>query len=223
MSYNPQMPQPSGYAPPPPRRTNGLAVAALVLGLTGFITCGFTSLLAVIFGHVALGQIRRDRTDGHGMALAGAILGWVLTGLWILYWTLVSAGVVAGIGAAALESIPPAPAATQREARPSVAAEAPQNGAGHTVVFEAEGKDGASSAGNITYSAAFSVKQEQGVPLPYAKEIPVDGKLPNLYLWVQNAGADGTVACRIKIDGKTVREATSAGPYGVCTVTSDAQ
>ncbi|MFC5946383.1 DUF4190 domain-containing protein, partial [Micromonospora harpali] len=38
------------------------------------------SPLTVIFGHVALNQIRRDRTDGHGMAMAGVIPGWILTG-----------------------------------------------------------------------------------------------------------------------------------------------
>lgn len=99
--------QPYGYAPVP-RRTNGLAIASLVLGLTGFITCGFTSILAVVFGHVALGQIRRDRTDGHGMALAGVVLGWILTGLWILYWVLVFAGVVAGIGGVGATGTPAA-------------------------------------------------------------------------------------------------------------------
>ncbi|GII56117.1 hypothetical protein Pth03_45060 [Planotetraspora thailandica] len=99
MTTQPPYGQPQyGYAPPAPNRNNGLAIASLILGLTGFITCGFTSILAVVFGHVALGQIRRDRTDGHGMAIAGVILGWLLTGIWILYWILMFAGVVAGVG-----------------------------------------------------------------------------------------------------------------------------
>lgn len=98
---------PYGYPAPPPRRTNGLAIAALVLGLTGFITCGFTSILAVVFGHTALSQIRRDHTDGRGMAMAGTILGWVLTGAWIAYWALVWTGVVASLGAQALRGVDP--------------------------------------------------------------------------------------------------------------------
>ena len=36
---------------------------------------------AIVCGHVALAQIRRTGEQGHGLALAGTILGWVLTGL----------------------------------------------------------------------------------------------------------------------------------------------
>jgi hypothetical protein len=48
-------------------------VASLVLGLVG------TSVLAVIFGHVARRSIRRSygRETGAGMALAGLILGYI--------------------------------------------------------------------------------------------------------------------------------------------------
>jgi len=46
-------------------------------------------VLAVIFGHVSLGQIRRTGEQGYGMALTGVILGWILTGLWLLYWIMV--------------------------------------------------------------------------------------------------------------------------------------
>ncbi|MFI6452243.1 MmpS family transport accessory protein [Streptosporangium amethystogenes] len=211
-----------GYAPPqPPVRTNGLAVASLVLGLAGFITCGITSLLAVIFGHVALGQIRRDRTDGHGMALTGVILGWILTGLWILYWMLVLAGVVAGFADLGSTEVP-------REERTHLTASQPpateedQSADAHTVVFEATGADGATSAGNITYTVKYDIKQDQGVSLPYSKKVSVNGELSLLYLWVQNAGDTGSVTCRIKVDGKVVREATATEPYGVCTVKADA-
>lgn len=51
--------------------TNGFAVAALVLGLVG------GSLLAVVFGHIALSQIRRIGQHGRGMAIAGLVLGYV--------------------------------------------------------------------------------------------------------------------------------------------------
>lgn len=109
---------------PPSRRTNGLAIAALVTGLTGFITCGFTSILAVVFGHVALTQIRRDGTDGHGLALAGLILGWILTGLWIIYWSLAFAGVIVGIGGIGATATPEARATYHRNL-PAVTASAP--------------------------------------------------------------------------------------------------
>ncbi|MFO7250535.1 MAG: DUF4190 domain-containing protein [Actinomycetes bacterium] len=81
--------QQPGYAGYQPVGTNGLAVAAMILGILGFVTCGATSVLAVIFGHVALSQIKRSGEQGHGMAMTGVILGWILTGLWLLYWMAV--------------------------------------------------------------------------------------------------------------------------------------
>ncbi len=56
-------------------RTSGLAVASLVLGLLWL--CGIGSLLATIFGAVALSQISRSNgtVTGKGLALAGLILG----------------------------------------------------------------------------------------------------------------------------------------------------
>jgi hypothetical protein len=57
-------------------RTNGLAVAALVLGLAWVFWLG--SILAVVFGHVALRQIAAAEgwQHGRGMALSGLILGY---------------------------------------------------------------------------------------------------------------------------------------------------
>jgi len=83
--------QQPGYPAPAyqPAGTNGLAVASMILGILGFVTCGLTSVLAVIFGHVSLGQIKRTGEQGYGMALTGVILGWILTGLWLLYWIMV--------------------------------------------------------------------------------------------------------------------------------------
>ena len=44
-----------------PQSTNGLAVASLVLGIVGWLACGLGSVLAIIFGFVAQGQIRQSR------------------------------------------------------------------------------------------------------------------------------------------------------------------
>jgi len=57
-----------GYAAP---RTNGLAIASLVLALCGL------GLLPVIFGHVALGQIKRSGDQGSGFAIAGLVIGYL--------------------------------------------------------------------------------------------------------------------------------------------------
>jgi hypothetical protein len=79
-----------GYPPPgmPPyyypgyqvRRTNGLAVAALVCGICGFLYF-IPALLGLIFGIIAVRQTKRDGTDGRGMAIAGIVTGSVWLGV----------------------------------------------------------------------------------------------------------------------------------------------
>jgi hypothetical protein len=51
--------------------TNTFAVLALVLGLLG------GTALPIVFGHLALGQIRRTGERGHGLAVAGLVLGYI--------------------------------------------------------------------------------------------------------------------------------------------------
>jgi hypothetical protein len=226
MGYPPHPQQPAYPPAVTPPRTNGLAVASLILGVTGFITCGFTSILAVAFGHVALHQINRDGSDGRGMALSGTILGWFLTGAWILFWALSITGTISTALYSAAVPADPGPARTRLDVAPQPNASQPGQAVqpgdgGHAVVLEAVGKDGASSANNVTYSIKYSIKQEQGVPLPYSKEVTTAAPYP-MSLWVQNAGADGVIECRILVDGQVVREATSSGPYGVCNVRADA-
>lgn len=65
------------------RRTEGTAVASLVLGIAGFIICPLIpSILAIVFGNQAQGKIRQDPSlEGDGMAKAGVILGWIGVGL----------------------------------------------------------------------------------------------------------------------------------------------
>jgi len=60
---------------PPTRDTNGLATAALVCGIL-WPLCA-TAILAIIFGHRALGQIARSGQRGRGQALAGLWLGYL--------------------------------------------------------------------------------------------------------------------------------------------------
>lgn len=86
MAQVPQPPQAPGqqpaYAPgsyPPQRRTSGLAIASLVLGIVGIFlfVIIIPSLLAVIFGLVSLPSINRSggAVGGKGMAIAGVVLG----------------------------------------------------------------------------------------------------------------------------------------------------
>lgn len=99
--YAPQ----AGYAPPQPggpidygpptasTNTNGMGIASFVcgiVGLLGFCCCPgiIASILAVVFGHIARGQIRRGQGTGDGFALTGLILGYVGIGLALLGITI---------------------------------------------------------------------------------------------------------------------------------------
>lgn len=84
-------PPPTGSSPPPlpgvyvqQQRTNGFAVASLVLGILWIFWIG--SILALIFGLIAKSQI--DRSDGAqsglGLAIAGIVLGCVGVGTLLL-------------------------------------------------------------------------------------------------------------------------------------------
>ena len=61
------------------RRTEGSAIAALVMGILGIVGCPLIlSIPAIIVGNQARNKIREDPTlDGEGMARAGVILGWI--------------------------------------------------------------------------------------------------------------------------------------------------
>ena len=63
-----------------PAQTSGKAVASLVSGLLFFIPFAF--LAAIVFGHIALSEIKKSagRLKGEGMAIAGLVLGY----LWIV-------------------------------------------------------------------------------------------------------------------------------------------
>jgi hypothetical protein len=68
------------------RKTNGLAIASMVLGIASIIPpLAICSIPAIIMGAIALNQIKKDPSlDGRGMALAGVIIGSIFLALWIL-------------------------------------------------------------------------------------------------------------------------------------------
>ena len=75
-----QFPPPVEGAPPPTNqplraKTSGLAVASLVLGILGFLTCGLTGLVGAILGVVALIGISKSAGTlrGQGMAISGLV------------------------------------------------------------------------------------------------------------------------------------------------------
>jgi hypothetical protein len=52
-----------------------MSIASLVLGIIWLY--GLGSILALVFGYVALRQIGQRNEGGRGMAIAGVVLGWV--------------------------------------------------------------------------------------------------------------------------------------------------
>lgn len=80
-----------------PRRTDGKAVASLVLGIVGLVACPLVpSIIALVLGNQSRSNIAADPTlDGEGMAKAGVILGWIGIGifaigisLWVVFGVL---------------------------------------------------------------------------------------------------------------------------------------
>ncbi|MDU0289472.1 DUF4190 domain-containing protein [Saccharothrix longispora] len=70
--------QPGHYPPPPPyRRTNGMAIAALVTAFL-FAPAG------IVLGVLARNEIRRTGEEGWGMATAGLVIGAIVTALGVL-------------------------------------------------------------------------------------------------------------------------------------------
>ena len=71
----PAQPYPGYPYPPyayPPLPTNTMAIASLV--------CAFVfAPLGIVFGHLSLSQIRRTGEDGRSLAIAGLVIGYVVT------------------------------------------------------------------------------------------------------------------------------------------------
>jgi len=59
-------------------RTNTLA-------LLSFIFCLLGGLLGIVFGHIALSQIRRTGENGRGLAIAGLVLGYSWLGFFLAF------------------------------------------------------------------------------------------------------------------------------------------
>lgn len=80
-----------GAQPPAAPLTNGLAIAALVLGILGF------ALLPVILGHVALRQTRARGEAGTGVAIVGLVLGYLALAVYAVLGILLVVGLVGGL------------------------------------------------------------------------------------------------------------------------------
>src|ERR1700681_3553758 len=68
---------PSQPAPVASAETSGKAIVSLICGLLFFIP--FLFIAAIVFGHLALSEIRKSagRLKGEGIAIAGLVLGYI--------------------------------------------------------------------------------------------------------------------------------------------------
>ncbi|MDQ3987118.1 MAG: DUF4190 domain-containing protein [Actinomycetota bacterium] len=79
----PVYPQPAYPASP---KTNGMAIASLILGILW--VCWVGSILALVLGYVGKNQIDNSQgaETGRGLAIAGIALGWI--GVAFLVWAI---------------------------------------------------------------------------------------------------------------------------------------
>lgn len=105
MSFSNQAPPPDGYAHSHPgadvKRSNGLAITALVLGIAAILLFWtvfggiLLGLLAVVFGILGARKARGGRAPHGKMSVIGAVLGAL---------GLIASGVILAIGASILNS-----------------------------------------------------------------------------------------------------------------------
>ncbi|MFH1745981.1 MAG: DUF4190 domain-containing protein [Planctomycetota bacterium] len=95
------------YPPRPPHETyiaerpgNGMAIAALVLGIMSLVFFCIvyvampSAILGIVFGFIGRGKARTGASGG-GMATAGLVCAFISIGLWLLMFILFLAGIAA--------------------------------------------------------------------------------------------------------------------------------
>lgn len=83
------VPYPGGYGPPmtPPAGTNSLAVFSMVASVVGLL-CGVGSIIGIVLGVISLKQIKSTGQQGHGLAVAGILVGAVslaISVVWMIF------------------------------------------------------------------------------------------------------------------------------------------
>jgi hypothetical protein len=109
-------PPPPGQYPPPPgpgyppsqpaTGTNTFAIVSLVASLLGWVCVGIGSILGVVFGFLALNQIKQTGQSGRGLAIAGIAIGIISIVGGIIYWIIVM--ITAGTNTQVNTGTPPA-------------------------------------------------------------------------------------------------------------------
>ena len=98
--------QPPQQSYPPAAQTSAMAIVSLVSGIIGWtILPGLGSIVAIIMGHIAKGEIRRGmgQITGDGLATFGLLLGYAQIILALCSLCIFGILMVTGIGAGILE------------------------------------------------------------------------------------------------------------------------
>lgn len=92
--YNnqPAYQQPYGYNPNQPAPWEPFAIVSFVL----FFVFNVAGIGSIVFGHLALNRIKVNGKQGHGLALAGTILGYVSLLFSILWLFLIIVAAASG-------------------------------------------------------------------------------------------------------------------------------
>ena len=83
-----------------PAETNALAIVSLIFGVLGWTLLPFIGMIvAIITGHIALGQVRTSNgaQTGEGLAIAGLVLGYLAlaVGLIVIMMLIFGVGLLA--------------------------------------------------------------------------------------------------------------------------------
>ncbi len=218
-------PEPAPTAPRERKTSNGVGLAALIVGVVSLVgsvipllnyASGFLALVGIVLG--IIGLILKDRPKG--MALGGLIASVVALILSIVLAIVYTAGIVTAITGAVRES----------EARSSAeASDEPR------VTYQVEGSGGTVTAGVLsTKSVGGTAGSEQASdqPLPFSREVVIpDTTNFDMAAFSVSAvasvdptvSADGDITCRILVGDHIVTEqrAEGAGATVTCTATAE--
>lgn len=91
--YQQQQYQQQQYQYAPKQPTNGIGIAALVVGILSLVFMiipflGFLSIILAILG-VIFGFVGLKKPFGRGMAITGIVTGFIAIGLQIVFWVYV--------------------------------------------------------------------------------------------------------------------------------------
>ncbi|WP_043667945.1 hypothetical protein [Clavibacter michiganensis] len=226
-------PEPEPTAPRERKTSNGVGVAALIVGVVSLIGAlipllnygsGFLAFAGVVLG--IIGLLLRDRPKG--TAVVGLIVSVVAVILSVVLAIVYTVGIATVIGDAvedARSSASPVPLPEPQGAGPQ---DGPTAADDVTVAYELSGTvPSVSAAWTSRVGEALSTEEAEAQTLPFTREVvlPGGGESDDERLILVGTGGPeaGDVTCRILVDGVVLTEQTASGPAAraACVVTAD--